>query len=1288
MQPSEMRLTQRSAAMIERRLEQTLLPVAQRVQRFYTAVAASLCGLAFAALAFVLAFTVRFHGIQGMGWAVALAVCALLAVSACTFYARRRVGGLKDVARLLERAFPELDARLITAVEQRPAVDTGRYSYLQEQLIRQTLAHQRRYSWLAVLPGDRLIMAYAGMVLSWLLFAGALLCMATLSVMPPTAGPAAWWSSFSQQRPTVVAVEPGNAQVERGSAVLVTARFAGRMPEQVTLKVEPVQGGSGPASIPMTRSLEDPLFGAVISDVEEPIRYRIEYPGGSTEEYTLEVFEFPRVVAFDVTLTYPAYCRWEPKGLRDVRRLSVPAGTQIDLICRVNKPLASAILQDRQGEKLRLEPDPSAPLVYRAQWTASSAQRWAAEIVDAEGRQSKPPPAELIVQVVPNRLPTVRWLTPARDVRVSPLEELLLSAEVSDDYAVLRSGLALMWGGGAPEEIVLAQDTAGGKQQVHYLLDMEARQAQPDQLVAYYFWAEDMAEDGTRRRVESDMYFAEVRPFEEIFRQGQDTPSQDEQSQQQGGQSPNGSAAEQLADLQKEIINGTWKLKRSGSERTQPDQFAADARLLAESQAAALEQLRSLGERLSDMRSLEHYATAQQQMELAHNKLQEASVERRGERLLEALPAERSAYEALLRLRAREYEVVRSRQQRQSSGSSNSGNSRMQEQLNELQLRQDANRYETERQAAPPESEAQRQLRQTVNRLRELARRQQDLNEQIRQVESALQLARTEEERRQLQQQLKRLREEQQEILRDTEELQQRLQERADSDPLQQEQLQLERTRENVRRASEALEQGRLSQALAEGTRAERQFRELQDELRQRAASQYGEQMRQLRQQARQLNDRQQQIAEQMNQTEETQARSLRDATARNTLPEQLRQQAQDLERLMDAIQDVVQQAEDNEPLLARRLYETYRQTQQQEPQQRLQQAAQWLDRGFPEQARQPEQGAREAIGRLTQGVEQAAESVLGSELEALRRAQRELDEALAELLPNQAAADSQPDQSQPGERSATEGSPRNRQPPTTDNTDERAPQSSDRPAPQNTAQSSSARRPSSDTGDERQRPGGSDQTASSPRSAAPTDRAAMEQQRAESRNAAGPRDAADRPDAADDRNAGNGASELRNASEANASEARNIRQAEQPSGRSANSRPQLEDVRDGVRGGLQLSEDLVLPIFGDNFQEWADRLRSAEEMLDDPTWRAELARIRDRARSMRIDYRRQSYAPRWDLVETQIRKPLRELRDQIAEEIRRRDKTDRLAPVDRDPVPSQFDEWVRKYYERLGSGR
>jgi hypothetical protein len=55
------------------------------------------------------------------------------------------------------------------------------------------------------------------------------------------------------------------------------------------------------------------------------------------------------------------------------------------------------------------------------------------------------------------------------------------------------------------------------------------------------------------------MYFAEVRPFEEIFREGQGGQSSQEQQQQEQQQ---GSPAEKLAELQKQIINATWKLQR------------------------------------------------------------------------------------------------------------------------------------------------------------------------------------------------------------------------------------------------------------------------------------------------------------------------------------------------------------------------------------------------------------------------------------------------------------------------------------------------------------------------------------------------------------------------------------------------------------------------------------------------------------------------------------------------------------------------------------------------------
>jgi hypothetical protein len=51
------------------------------------------------------------------------------------------------------------------------------------------------------------------------------------------------------------------------------------------------------------------------------------------------------------------------------------------------------------------------------------------------------------------------------------------------------------------------------------------------------------------------------------------------------------------------------------------------------------------------------------------------------------------------------------------------------------------------------------------------------------------------------------------------------------------------------------------------------------------------------------------------------------------------------------------------------------------------------------------------------------------------------------------------------------------------------------------------------------------------------------------------------------------------------------------------------------------------------------------------------------------------------------VAEPLRELRQRIAEEIRRKESPDALAPIDRDSAPAEFAEQIRLYYQRLGSG-
>ena len=111
-------------------------------------------------------------------------------------------------------------------------------------------------------------------------------------------------------------------------------------------------------------------------------------------------------------------------------------------------------------------------------------------------------------------------------------------------------------------------------------------------------------------------------------------------------------------------------------------------------------------------------------------------------------------------------------------------------------------------------------------------------------------------------------------------------------------------------------------------------------------------------------------------------------------------------------------------------------------------------------------------------------------------------------------------------------------------------------------------------------------------------------------------------------------------------------------------------------------------PITGEGFRQWSDRMRDVEELLNDPQMRSEAARIRDRVRGERDEFKRHSKEPDASKLKTMVADPINQLKARVAEEVRRREKPDSLVPIDRDPVPPQYAEGVRKYYERLGSGR
>jgi hypothetical protein len=1346
--------------MIQHQLTQQLDRVAQRSRRYRLLVRLSICWLVAAVVGGgLLLVEVQTGAVVPWAFSILVAIAGVAAFAAVVAN-HKRPSDRQQAAHAVERAYPDLQQRLLAAVEQQPNLQTGRLNFLQQEVVGEAVAHGFTHDWSESVPARRL----RRVRLLHAMCAGLLLAVAVgLWAFEPNASdriPAVAAASGPRSTPAEygLKVEPGDASIERGTSLLVLARFAGALPSEVRLIAEGIVDETASEAKPrpesrrveLSKSLDDPLFGGRLSEIRSDLMYHVEFDGHTSGSYRVSVFDYPALETADARIRFPEYTGMEEALIEDARQVSMVEGSTVTLDCRMNKPLAEARLVDGDGTAIPLQAVAGAENVYRAVLEPATTTRYRLELVDREGRSNKDQP-EFTITVLPNRRPELKVAFPARDVRVSPLEELQVEAKAWDDFGLTQFGVVYHLAGKEPQTVVLGEAAPGKQNQpIEHVVSFEQLQAQPDQLLSYYFFADDVGPNGQSRRTFSDMYFAEVRPFEEIFREGQQQSqqSQSQQQQQQGEGGGQAQQAEKLAELQKQIINATWKLIRRETAPKPTEQFAPDATLLQESQDDALAQARELAEKLTDPQSVAFIEDVLRHMTDAGGYLGEAANRRDVEPLNPALASAQSAYQALLRLRAREHEVVRS--QDSGGGGGGGGGGRNQQQLQQLSLSNQEDRYQTQREAANREqnASANREQLQVLNRLRELARRQSDVNERLKELENSLREAQTEEEQEEIRRQLKRLREEQQELLRDVDQLRNRMDQPENQSQMAESRRQLDQTRERVQQASEALQEGRTSQALSAGTRAERELQQLRDDFRNKTAGQFDDAMQDLREQARELAQQQEELGERLQALDGEQRRTLRTSRERDEIEGGLRRQKDQLEEILEQTRQVIQQAETAEPLLSKQLYETVRKTRERQPDDALDITSQLLRRGLLPEAQETEKRARQGIDELRRGVEQAAEGVLGNEVDALKRAGRELRE-LTEALENE-LAQADPEgaanagrrsasrtgeragESRDGEREASDPASRGERAAEDDGDPQRgsgrssrgerndeeadadAESGRSRRDSQNESQWPGGRRGSSEEDSERSdaqrgqsgRGGQDSDSEESPTGRQPAEGEPSGQgssQRGSSPGGRGENRQGAEDQTPQERSQDGGSS---GGQEGEPSEGQQPSGQQSPDGQSSGQQSGGglrggSRQRDGNRGGEEgaLSSFLTQagadrtggggnnrgPLTGEDFQNWSDRLRDVEEMVEDPRLRADVADIRDRARSMRAEFIRHSKEPQWDLVRATLYEPLVELQTRLAEEIARKESHDALVPLDRDPIPDRYQELVRRYYERLG---
>jgi len=573
------------------------------------------------------------------------------------------------------------------------------------------------------------------------------------------AGATVWISLFP--RTISIDVATGNARVAAGRPIRIAAKLQGRGARLLSLTPALVVTANGQQrSVPMSASADG--FSYTIDSVDRSFEYRVVAGGSSSRAYSVTALFPPRVKSIDLAYEYPAFTGLKPREEKNGGDIYAPEGTRVRLLVHADKPLASGELAMSGARPVALQ---ASGVSASAEIVLADDSAYRVRLSDADGLGSTGD-VEYFIRVMDDRPPTVQIVRPTGDQGITPLQEIAIEARADDDYGIAGLDLVFAVGGKPAKTIPFTRMTGTDVARIGtHVLAAEDLKVQPGDVITYYARARDVARGKRSTEARSDMFFLEVKPFNEEFVSAQ--------SQAMGGGAP-ATQIDTLIAAQKEIINATWNLER----RSAAGRSAADVKTVAGAQA----ELKTRAEQMSGSRRGNRGFIPQQiapprgtarggpdPVASAIEAMGRAVEQLEGARTGDAIPHEMEALQGLLRAQAE----IRRRQvmQQSASAAGQGGTSRTDRDLSalfdrELQRQQKTN-YETPQQSTDTAPQNEGDL---LDQIRDLARRQDELAQQQRQ------LANANPEGDELKRQLERLNREQEELRRRAEQLQKQVQ--------------------------------------------------------------------------------------------------------------------------------------------------------------------------------------------------------------------------------------------------------------------------------------------------------------------------------------------------------------------------------------------------------------------------------------------------------------------------------------------------------------------------------
>ena len=882
---------------------------------------------------------------------------------------------VQDLALIVGHKHPELEDRLVSAVQvsQDEAKDPLQQK-IWARLMQDTASVTTEINFKAAIdkrPLNKVVWIAMGLLLVGSLIRHNFPTQAEITLrrlfLP--------WGRLLPVRATRYTVTPGDARILRGESLKISVQTTGKKTDQVVATFlsateSTVKPASGKKEVSLHQT-SNRTFAYELFNLQSDLNYYLLANQTRSEVFSIKVFDPPASEAIEVSYDYPAYTGFKPTVRHQDGNLRAIVGTEATIRLTTNKGISSATVRFGDGEPVPLAISAGNVLAFKHTLKhrgRNEKKTYQIDLKCVDGFSNQAPIVYQI-QAIPDRKPTVVIKEPERDLRVTKLAEIQIEAAIIDDFGLLSTYFKYQLGGQDQQELEpeTEQEMTVRSRQSRYILYLEAQDLEVGDVISYFVEAIDTAS----QRARSEIYFIEIKPFNERYREMESLPGQ--------ADSPAVQALSQLAQEQKQIIRQTWQYLSSllDLDLDAVKQTATAQRDLQKKTQKAVNEISGMMTTMSvDPEMLILLEKAVEQMTDAADKLDQRQLD-------SAIAPEQAALEHLIKATAKLEKILTKMQSGQN-----------QQAAEDLDLKMDQLQSQFEQDQQEADLQQREQVKEMLDQVRQNRQQQQVLTEESQQLgqsdqNSPGQIRRNSQRQQRLSQQSQMLADQGANFSNSAGTAGQQLN------------RDLQKTAELQQQAAQALDQKQPQKASAFGKRAdgklsavERQLEQMLSQQTQQALQETTEQLDQLGQQQSKLQQQTDRLAGKTEDLErenqDTRNQHWPEATELSKRQKDLQRELQQVERNLANLQQALER--EGKTGAARSVAETSRQMGQDQVEERMYEAQRSLRWQNLDNALKNQDRALNALRKAADHLSRAEGQMVQTESERLENMLERLD--------------------------------------------------------------------------------------------------------------------------------------------------------------------------------------------------------------------------------------------------------------------------------------------------------